>query len=612
MRGHVADVPSAVDVLAPFVAAGVFGPSEVQLADAVVRLRNTAADAAVPTVAEEVLALAVAARGPRLGHVCVELDQVADRVVVGDTTEDLPWPDPVEWAAVLDRSDLVVRPGEVADGPVRPLAWDGTRLYLHRYEAYERAVAENLERRAASGAEPLSVAAGDLEALFPGAEAGSVDRQRMAAEVALSNSVSVIAGGPGTGKTRTLARLLAAALLAEGSPVHDFALAAPTGKAAARMTEAVRQAVEEIAVDGLVDGSILERMRGAEATTLHRLLGARPGAGFARNSHSPLEHDLVVVDETSMVDLPLMARLLDAIRPDARLVLVGDPDQLASVEAGTVLADLVGSRDGPDPARTDVPLSGRVTVLDRVHRFGSESGIAALSRAVRAGDAEAALGLLDGDLPDLRLVSPGADASEVLGELVAAGVAVVDAAREGRSAEALAAAASVKVLAATHAGENGRRDWDRRVERGVLELVGDVGRRGAWYVGRPVLVTANDSLNGVFNGDAGVAVLQGDGLNVALPSTSDGGVRLVPPARLHDAETWWSMTIHKSQGSEFPHTVVALPNRPDSPVLTRELLYTAVTRARDRVTVVATVDSLVAAVQRPVARASGLGARLWG
>ncbi|MBX3314556.1 MAG: exodeoxyribonuclease V subunit alpha [Actinobacteria bacterium] len=614
MSRLVTDVPAEAAVLAPFVDAGVFGPSEVQLVAAVSRLRLP--DGGSLSV-EESLALAVAARAPRLGHVCVELDQVARRIVrpdaAGDAEDDeLPWPDPETWAAALGVSDLVQLAGEPVDGPLRPLVWDGTRLYLHRFEAYERAVADDLARRA-DGTVPAMPGV-ELLGLFPLPADGGPDRQRRAAEVALANPVSVIAGGPGTGKTRTVARLLAAALAAPDTPIREFALCAPTGKAAARMTEAVHAAVAETEAAGIVDGAVARRLREAEATTIHRLLGARPGAGFARNRTSRLTHDLVIVDETSMVDLPLMAHLLDAVRPEARIVLVGDPEQLASVEAGTVLADLVGPlRSGGGDDAGPGPLAGRVTVLDRVHRFAATSGIAELADAVRTGEADRALSLLDGSRPDLQLVAPsGPTSDDVLDLLVDAGVGVVEAARIGDDAEALRRAAAVKVLAATHRGVNGRFEWEQRIERGVLDRVGDVDRRGRWYVGRPVLVTANDRLNRVFNGDTGVAVATDDGLLVALPDPREpSGIRRVAPARLHEVDTWWSMTIHKSQGSEFPHVVVALPPTIDSPVLTRELLYTAVTRAREQVTIVATEETVRAAVSRPIARASGLAHRLW-
>lgn len=614
MSRFVAEVPATVAVLVPFVEAGVFGPSEVHLAEAVDRLHRSSGAVSPGTglTDAEVLALAVAARAPRLGHVCVDLDEVASRIADPDQggvdpDHPLPWPDPSAWADALERSPLVQRPGEEPQGPTRPLVWDGRRLYLHRYEHYEAFVAADLSRRATSPLRPL--AGSHLDALFPPPPGDAEDRQRGAAVAALASPVSVIAGGPGTGKTRTIARLLAAALAADGSSVREFALAAPTGKAAARMTEAVHAAVGEIEAAGIVDPSVVARLRDAEATTIHRLLGARPGGAFARNRHAPLPHDLVIVDETSMVALPLMARLLDAVRPEARVVFVGDPDQLASVEAGTVLADLVG----PVGADAPGPLAGRVTVLDRVHRFGETSGIADLAGAVRVGDVDAVLGLLDGSRPDLHLVAPdGADVAAVLDALVDAGIQVVDAARAGDDAEAIRAATAVKVLAAQHRGANGRFDWSSRIERGVLDRVGDVERRGRWHVGRPVLVTSNDPLNRVFNGDTGVAVRGEAGLAVALPDARvEGGLRRVQPSRLHDVETWWAMTIHKSQGSEFPHVVVALPDRVASPVLTRELLYTAITRAREQVTIVATEAALRTAVARPVARASGLGPRLW-
>lgn len=610
MNRRTPRVPATVSVLAPFVEAGVFGSSEVQLVESVDRLRRAGTGPLDPA---EALALAVAARAPRLGHVCLALDEVAARIVESEAEDlELPWPEPEAWAAALEASDLVRRPGEEVAGPVRPLVWDGRRLYLHRYEAYERAVADDLTARADTPVADAAAAV-DLDALFPPSADGSIDRQRRAAEVALAHRVSVIAGGPGTGKTRTIARLLAAALAAEGSTVGEFALAAPTGKAATRMTEAVHAAVAEAGEAGMVDAAVIDRLRSAEATTIHRLLGARPGSGFSRDRSNPLPHDLVIVDETSMVALPLMARLLDAVRPEARVVLVGDPDQLASVEAGTVLADLVGpARSTPD-APVSGPLADRVTVLDRVHRFGAASGIAELADAVRSGDVDRTLSLLDGSRADLRLVQPGSPAEDgVLGELVELGVRVVEEARTGRSDAALAAASGVKVLAAVNRGPNGRFDWEQRVERGVLDRVGDVDRSGSWHIGRPVLITTNDGLNRVFNGDTGVTVSGDGGLLVALPDARDpGGVRLLPPARLREVETWWSMTIHKSQGSEFSHVVVALPDRAESPVLTRELLYTAITRARERVTLLASEASLRAAVARPVARASGLADRLW-
>ena len=650
-------VPSSVAVLAPFVEAGIFGPAEVHLAASVARL---AGDPAAPSD-EVLLALAVAARGPRLGHVCVELDRVRALVVDGDddAIADLPWPDVSEWGAALDTSQVVASPRDADTEPIRPLVWDGHRLYLHRYWAYERAVAADLVARAgwsprpAPGADATSRRArtfGALESLFgseriPGSDGGpdEVNLQRRAAEVALGSGLAVIVGGPGTGKTRTVARLLAAAKLVaegEGRPL-DVALAAPTGKAAARMTEAVHLAVDTAVAEGLVSSSLADELRSTRATTIHSLLGWAPGARFAHDRVDPLPHDLVVIDETSMVALPLMARLLDAVRPDAQLVLVGDPYQLASVEAGTVLGDVVGPTASSGPSPTDpssagpavpgaatsatatststsatsdavssAPLAHNLAVLRRAHRFARDSGIARLAEAVRVGDADGAIELLADGGHDLRWVrdDDAAGVAQVEHLVVDAGVESATAALAGFGGSALEAASRVKILAATRHQPFGVFDWSDRIESAVAARVPELSQTRRWYVGRPVIVTSNDPLNRVANGDVGLVINSEGGVAVAMTSGED--LRLIPPSRLDRVETWWAMTIHKSQGSEFEHAVVSLPAK-DSPVLTRELIYTAVTRAQRQLTVVSSESSLRAAIARPVARASGLRDRLW-
>ena len=639
--GVLPRVPSSVAVLAPFVDAGVFGPAEVHLAASVARLAGERA-----ALSDEVLlALAVAARGPRLGHVCVELDRVQALVVDGDhdAVADLPWPERSEWATALDASHAVAAPGDADAEPIRPLVWDGRRLYLHRYWAYERAVAADLVDRA--GRAPRSAAGADaaarrartfgvLESLFgpervPGSDGGSDEPnlQRRAAEVALGSGLAVIVGGPGTGKTRTVARLLAAAKLVaegEGRPL-DVALAAPTGKAAARMTEAVHLAVDAAVAEGLVSAALAEELRSTRATTIHSLLGWAPGARFRHDRVDPLPHDLVVIDETSMVALPLMARLLDAVRPDAQLVLVGDPYQLASVEAGTVLGDVVGPTASSGPTAIDTtetgptatttagsstPLAHNLAVLRRAHRFARDSGIARLAEAVRVGDADAALELLADGGDDLRWVrhDDAVGVASVEHLVVDAGVESVTAALAGFGGSGLEAASQVKVLAATRHQPFGVFDWSDRIESAVAARVPELTHTRRWYVGRPVIVTANDPLNRVANGDVGLVVNGEDGVAVAM--SSGDGLRLIPTSRLDRVDTWWAMTIHKSQGSEFEHAVVSLPAG-DSPVLTRELIYTAVTRAQRLLTVVSSESSLRAAIARPVARASGLRDRLW-
>jgi exodeoxyribonuclease V alpha subunit len=622
MRRTPPVVPPEVVSLVPFADAGVFDATEVHLAATVARLQPGLSD-------DEVLALALAARGPRLGHVCVELADAEALVVDLDdeAVADLPWPEPERWAKTLADSPVVAEPGHEREEPLRPLVWDGRRIYLQRYFCHETAAAEHLLRRAshsAAGVDGVDMGLGlagpaleeALAALFPPGATSEPDLQQEAARIALTGHIAVVAGGPGTGKTRTVARLLAAATRAadtEGRPL-EIGLAAPTGKAAARMAEALRSEVAAAEDDGALTASQAESLRAVEATTLHRLLGWLPGATtrFRHDRHQPLPHDLVVVDEVSMVSLPLVARLLEAVRPDAALVLVGDPSQLASVEAGTVLGDVVGPAvDGEVPA--EAPLASRVTVLRRIHRFAADSAIAELAEAVRAGDVERSL--------DLLRSRTGADAGvewvlesdqqgrqRVLDQLVDAGAEAVRAALDGDATLALEATQRVKVLAATRRHDLGLWDWSDRIEEGVAARVPELHRTSRWYPGRPVLITANDPLAQVANGDVGVLVQRGDDRSVALP-TGDG-IRFLAPSRLDAVDTWWAMTIHKSQGSELPHAVVSLPAA-DSPILTRELLYTAVTRARAQVTVVGSEAAIVAAIERPVARASGLRHRLW-
>ncbi len=434
--GHPVVVPAGVEVLGPFIEAGVFGEYEVQFAAAVLRLQPGVGD-------EELLALAVAARAPRFGHVCTPLDAMAVRLAEldGEETDDLPWPSADAWAASLTRSSIVSVVAEPTGGPLRPLVWDGDRLYLHRYWHYELAIADDLVRRCTSAGPGQSAwrSGPDAEDGGPGARLAvrprrpddpdgtdAPDLQRLAAQRALGPGVSIIAGGPGTGKTYTVARLLAAAHLvaAEQGRALSVALAAPTGKAAARMGEAVQAALEDIDLpEGL--GGVGGLVAATAPTTIHSLLGWEDRTHFRHDREHPLPEDMVIIDETSMVSLPLMAKLLDAVRPEASVVLVGDPYQLASIEAGTVMSDVVGPAGRPetseDPVATEssapgavvvptlwdslappVPepigsgvLTDRVTVLRTMRRFEGDSTIAALADAVRTGEATRALELLE-------------------------------------------------------------------------------------------------------------------------------------------------------------------------------------------------------------------------
>ena len=666
-------VPDVVGALTPFVEAGVLGTTEVQVT-------ATLARAAAPEVLhpDVLLAIALAVRGPQHGHVCVDLSTVASSVVPHDDpgpsdgagpdraagadedpddpsdewsafavlddgtgpggTDDgtgaaspappLRWPDPAGWAGRVLSSGLARREEDPPGSRRQPVVVRGDSVYLDRYWQDECLVAADLRARAAVdlAADPGAGAA--LDALFPLDDQGP-DAQRSAAEAALRHQLVVIAGGPGTGKTRTVARLLAvlqgrgglqereAGESADGAgrPL-EIVLAAPTGKAAARVSEAVRREVAETDLEPEVAG----RLSALEARTVHRLLGFRSGgASFRHDASNPLTADVVVVDEVSMVSLPLMARLLDAVRPEARVVLVGDPYQLASVEAGAVLGDVVGTRDGAAPAA----LAANVVTLDRVYRFDEGSAIGILARAINQGDADAVIDLLRhgpaGTGAAVQWIRPEDDATVagVTDQVVAHAADLVDVARAGDAATALGLVGRLKVLCATRRGQLGVEDWNRTVER-RLRATGRM--RSRWSAGRPVMVTANDYLNGVFNGDVGV-VVRADPVRAAATGAgararrvqvafeAGGEPRRLDTSRLDRVETQWAMTIHKSQGSEFDHVVVTLPP-PPSPILTRELLYTAVTRARHRVTLVATEDAVRAAVARPVARASGLADRL--
>jgi len=573
--------------LRAFNEAGVLAPADVHVA---VRLLTLAGEND-PDVA---LAAALAVRAPRLGHVYADLATVRDTTVV-DVEEpvdiaSLPWPDVGAWIARLSRSGLV------HDGPLR---LEGTRVYLDRYWREERQIATDL--RGFAGEAPAvagDVLAEGLARLFgPGDDA-----QRRAADAAVRRRLAVVAGGPGTGKTTTVARI--AALLAEqaaaaGAPPPLIALAAPTGKAAARLEEAVHDEARRLDVSDDVRASLLS----LGASTLHRLLGRRRGSHsrFRHQRGNRLPHDVVVVDETSMVSLSLMARLVEAVRPDARLVLVGDPGQLSSIEAGAVLGDIVGPATGEG-----------IVVLDRVHRFGG--GIAALAGAVRDGDADAALEVLRAAPEGVVWLEQDAGSEEGL-ELVRrravdAGRAIFHAARDGDAEAALGALGAFRLLCAHRRGPYGVAAWGPQVEGWLAADVAGFSADERWYPGRPLMVTENDYALRLYNGDTGVVVAGADGRTTAAFERR-GEVMPVAPSRLESVDTVYAMTIHKAQGSQFGTAAVLLPDRA-SRLLTRELLYTAITRAREELILAGTEDAVRAAVERPVARASGLRELLWG
>ncbi len=618
---RVAYARRATGLLRQFNEAGVLGLADVHTADRVARICGEPDD-------QVRLALALTVRALRLGSVCLELatarQTMFDEAEESVDTSALPWPAPLEWEQTCARSRMVTVGAEAPSA--RPLRLTSGRLYLERYWLQEETVRRQLQARWARPAPVIDQARARaaLDRLFArdGLADDEVDRQRLAAAVALLSSVSVIAGGPGTGKTTTVAALLTV-LADQPGRTPRIALAAPTGKAAARLTEAVERARERLEP---ADRALFAELT---AQTLHRLLGWLPGkrGRFRHDAHNHLPYDVVVVDEVSMVSLTVMARLLEAVRPGARLVLVGDPDQLSPVDAGAVLADVVtasGDREpaletalaelGPDVCER-VPVVRRVVTLDHVFRFGDGGAIDALAKAIRAARPDEVLAVLRSGSAEVEFTEadPGDAAiglDHLAAEVRAAGQRRVGAAAAGDIAEALAAIDQHRLLCAHRRGPYGVSRWSDEAERwldlGSNQQLARSGE-GEWYVGRPVLVVANDYDLGLYNGDIGVVVTTTAGLRVAFARGS--GHTLVAPVRLDAVQTVHAMTVHRAQGSQFGCVSFIVPPA-DSPLLTRELFYTAVTRASRQVQVFGTAEAIERAVTRPANRASGLAERL--
>ena len=569
---------SASGLLRTFNEAGVIESSDVHVAQ---RLTAMAGESN-PSVQ---LAVALVVRALRGGSVCVDLRLVQEQVGIAG----LPWPPVNEWLAAVRVSPLVGSP------PVLRV-YDDNLLYLDRYWREEQQVADDV--LALVTARPPGKAP-DIGRLFgPRYD----DEQRAAAKVALSQGLTVLTGGPGTGKTTTVARLLA--LFAEqaelgGNTQLRMALAAPTGKAAARLQQAVQAEIDKL------DTADQRRVSGLRATTLHRLLGSRPDTSsrFRHHRGNRLPHDVIVVDETSMVSLTMMARLLEAVRPHTRLLLVGDPDQLASVEAGAVLADLV---DGLG-ARGELQVVAELTTS---HRFGESIG--ELASSIRAGDGDRVIEILRAGGDHVEWVEAEDPSAQLRNVLVPHALRLRQAAVLGDAAAALATLDEHRLLCAHRRGRYGIEHWNRQVERWLVEATGEP-IWSAWYAGRPVLVTTNDYGLGVYNGDTGVTVLTNDALRAVIAGTGTGagaGEFLdFATNRLSDVETMHAMTIHKSQGSQADVVTVLMPPE-DSRLLTRELFYTAVTRAKTKVRVVGSEAGVRAAIGHRAVRATGLRLRL--
>ena len=567
--------------------------------------------------------------------------------------------DGAHWCHALAASPLVAL---AVDGSAaaqsRPLVLSGKRLYLRRYWTYERRIDSALRQRLAVQETVSADLPQRLNGLFDQAPPnGVVDWQKLACALATRGAFSIVTGGPGTGKTTTVVRLLAllqAPAVEQGTALR-IRLAAPTGKAAARLTESISQQVRSLQVPDAVREKIP-----TEVTTVHRLLGSRPGTRhFRHHAGNLLPLDVLVVDEASMIDLEMMANLLDALPPHARLVLLGDKDQLASVEAGAVLGDLCRDAEAgwysPDTRQwlenvsgetlagsglledleASHPLAQQVVMLRYSRRFGEGSGIGQLARWVNQQNPEQARQLLDAGSHDLFCLHLKGEHDRALERLVLDGQGsdaqgyryYLNLLRTTRPAaetprddsrwtdwarQLLQAFDAFQLLCAVRKGPWGVEGLNQRITAALLKAR-LIDSDQQWYEGRPVLMTRNDYGLGLMNGDIGIALKlpESDGgpqvLRVAFPrNDGQGGVRFVLPSRLNDVETVYAMTVHKSQGSEFAHTALILPDALN-PVLTKELIYTGITRAKDRFSLIETRGGVFEeAVRRKVKRLSGL------
>ena len=527
----------------------------------------------VPPIVNDLvwLSFALALNASEGGHTCIDLNEI-DRWYPDDLESGaLTWPPSSEWLqAVSEHLDLVATPSTVTNHPRRPFVLDGSRLYVLRSFEEERSIADWINSAAGS-------------------------------------RLKVLLGGPGSGKTTAVAKQLVARFADANDRDLLVAMAAPTGKAADRM----RQAIEARLLSAKASPEVIARVQESPSITIHRLLGYSPvrrTGRFQYNHENPLPYDLVIIDEASMLSLSLMHRLIDALHPTAELFLVGDPEQLASVDAGTVLADisLAAKKEGTDLYRCTERLTSQ-------YRYAVGSPIEQVVKVVQSGDADQVIDLLRSHRNSEGVVSwidPSSKAQEDLDAFENVGLEVkrhalkvVELAGSSQYEEALETLGQLQLLCASRVGQLGIAGWNRTVNKWI-----GTATRKQWFVGRPVLITKNDHGNNLYNGDVGVVCSDKNG---EVRVVFDGLVapREFPTVRLPEVETVHALTIHKSQGSEYQHAIVVLPTG-RSRLLTRELLYTGVSRAREQLTIVASESALRTAVNTVVIRASGLADRL--
>lgn len=541
-------------------------------------------------------------------------------------------PEIAEVLASLDLNLLFVDQVVLGDGTESgrepcPLILDCERYYLFRYWQFECFVSRVLINRTTNLPVNKKRLAEGIKALFQPPPAGTVDWQAVAAAVALRKPFSVISGGPGTGKTTTVIKLLALYLLQkqELSVQPVIRLVAPTGKAAARLSESISGALDKLTLSAELSAQIP-----TAAATLHRLLGVLPDrVGFRHNRENPLHLDLLVVDEASMIDLPMMARLFQALPEHAQIVFLGDRDQLASVEAGSVLADICNWQDDLYYSEAQknylleccqhnvlLPSAEKGTIADNLsllkvsYRFAAESGIGRIARAVNSGECHMIRQLLQQQHDDLVIHSLGPDSyQQLIDQVCSFYSAVIKGIQQGDSPTvALQHITRFQLLAALRSGPYGVEELNEKVRKALVSR-GLIRTESAWFPGRPVMVTRNDRFTGLFNGDIGIALPDEQGV-LKVWFEQQGEIQAFLPSRLPEHESVFAMTVHKSQGSEFTEVALLLPPE-DHPLLTRELVYTGITRAREQLHIYARERLLEMAAARITERAGGLVRRLW-
>jgi len=582
------------------------------------------------------LAAALVSHTTTGGNICLDLETICSNPIPRTQADMAPieCPQLDVWLEKLKAHPAVGRPGETC-----PLILDNrNRFYLYRYWDYENSLSRSIETRICKNIADLDFQRlkNSLKRLFPKTEGQAVDWQKIAAAIASLRHFSVITGGPGTGKTFTITKILALLLEQAHGEMLQVYLAAPTGKAAARLKESLEHAKGRLNCDAAVKDAIP-----TDTLTIHRMLKPITGSPYFRHDRdNPLMADVVIVDEASMVDLALMAKLFQAVPDNARLILIGDKDQLASVEAGSVLGDIcdrdvmhgfsvslmdcIKELTGENiermvhPSANGSRLQDSIVLLQKSYRFAAGSGIGGLSRAVNRAKTDTVFALLDDSDEksiDWQPMKANEDLIETLAQQIVSGYRPY--LKTGDPADALERLQRFKILCALNIGPLGVRAINKLAEQvlsrqNLIQM--DPLAENPWYAGRPVLITCNNYPLGLFNGDIGITMPaageRGRELFVYFPDGS-GGVRRFQTYQLPEHETVYAMTVHKSQGSEFDEVLFILPDK-DFSILTRELIYTALTRARKKICIWGNRLIIHNAIERKIERTSGLRDALWG